>query len=341
MKKLLITASGLCTEAIKKAFFELLPEKFSNLNIGIVTTSQPKLKEKHPKMILVKNTFHEMGFKNVEFIDIEFDNINKLRKFDIIFLNGGYPLYLSYHLKVSGADIVLKELIDSGIVFIGASAGSMVLGPDNNICNYFYPEDNTFGVTDFSALNATDIIIYPHYEEHCRININLAEKISEFEFKYNCEVTRLNNDQAILVLGNKVYKIGYSKRETYVDKTPSLKLILQANSFEAVKGEQSWTIHKNNDDDIKSEIIPKGISETIVIKESNTVTIPAKATILLSFNNKPSNITVNIYKDNKPIKQEIIEGKIKIPELKGSIMYEIVANWNNATVSYRFSVNVN
>lgn len=208
MKRLLLTACGLCTDEIKNAFYRLVPKNFKNISIGIISTSQPKLKENDPNMISVKNTFHEMGIKNVQFIDIEFEDKNKLRKFDVVFLNGGYPFYLLYQLKKSGADLVLKELIDDGKVVIGFSAGSMALGPDNNLCNHLFPEDNTFNVTDLSALNSVDIRIYPHYKEHCEVYPNLEERISEFELKHNCEVTRLNNSQAILVLGNKIEKIG-------------------------------------------------------------------------------------------------------------------------------------
>jgi dipeptidase E len=208
MKKLLLTAYGLCTEEIKAAFYELVPKCSKDINVAIISTSQPKLKEKHPQMISVKNTFHEMGYKNVEFIDIEYEDKHKLRNFDVIFLNGGYPFYLIYHLKKSGADKVLNELIDSGKVVIGLSAGSIALGPDNSMCNYIYPEDNAFKVTDLTALNAIDIRIYPHFKEHCSINSDLEDKVSEFELKYNCKVTRLNNNQAILVIDDKLELIG-------------------------------------------------------------------------------------------------------------------------------------
>jgi dipeptidase E len=208
MKRLLLTAYGLCTEEIRNTFLKLIPKDSKDLSIAIISTSQPKLKDKHPQMVSVKNSFHDLGFTNVEFIDIEFEDKHKLRKFDVIFLNGGYPFYLIYHLKKSGADIVLNELIDNGKIVIGLSAGSIALGPDNAMCNYIYPEDNTFSVTDLSALNAIDIRIYPHYKEHCGLNSNLEGKISNFEEKYNCKITRLNNDQAILVLGDNVEKIG-------------------------------------------------------------------------------------------------------------------------------------
>lgn len=208
MKKLLLTAYGLCTEEIRNAFLKLIPENLKNLKIAIISTSQPKLKEKHPQMTSVKDTFHDMGFEEVDFIDIEFEDSHKLRNYDIIFLNGGYPFYLLHHLKKTGADIILKELIDDGKIIVGLSCGSYVLGKDNNLCNYIYPEDNIFQTTDMSTLNAVDLRIWPHFKEQCSIYPDLAGRILEFETKYNCEVTRLNNNQAILVLGDKLEKIG-------------------------------------------------------------------------------------------------------------------------------------
>ncbi|MCB2291903.1 Type 1 glutamine amidotransferase-like domain-containing protein [Clostridium sp. CS001] len=208
MKRLLLTAYGICTEEIKDAFYKLLPKDFSTFKIVIITTSQPKLKEKHPQMISVKNTFHDMGFKNVDFIDIEFEASDQLLNYDIIFLNGGYPFYLLHHLKKTGADVILKKLIGDGKIIVGLSCGSYILGKDNTLCNYLYPEDNIFQTTDMSTLNAVDLRIWPHFKENCSIYPELAGRILEFESKYKCEVTRLNNNQAILVLGDKVEKIG-------------------------------------------------------------------------------------------------------------------------------------
>jgi dipeptidase E len=208
MKRLLLTAYGLCKNDIKEAFYKLLPQNFSDFKIVIVSTSQPELKEKHHQMISVKSTFHEMGFENVDFIDIEFEDPHKLQNYDIIFLNGGYPFYLLHHLKNTGADVILKKLIDDGKIIVGLSCGSYVLGKDNTLCNYLYPEDNIFQTTDMSTLNAVDLRIWPHYKEHCSIYPDLAGRILEFESKYNCDVTRLNNDQAILVLGDEIEMIG-------------------------------------------------------------------------------------------------------------------------------------
>lgn len=208
MRKILLTAYGLCTAEIEKAFLGLIPKTSTDTNICIVSTAQPKLKEKHPQMISVKSKFHEIGFERVDFIDIEFDDVQKLRFYDVIFLNGGSPSYLIHHLKKSGADIILNELISEGKILVGLSAGSIALGPDNRMCNYIYPEDNALNGTDLGAVNAVDMRIYPHFQEHCGINPDIEEKVVEFELKHNCKVTRLNNNQAVLVSDDEIKYIG-------------------------------------------------------------------------------------------------------------------------------------
>lgn len=63
--------------------------------------------------------------------------------------------------------------------------------------------------------------------------------------------------------------------------------------------------------------------------------------LTLDFKDKPSDIKVNIWKNNKSIKQEISDNKIEVPETKGAVVYEVVVTWNQGTVRYAFLVNVN
>lgn len=208
MKKILLTANGLCTDDIKNTFLRLVPKKYENLKIAIIPTAQAKLKEKHQKAVLARDIFQDMGINKIEFVDVEFDDVQKLMEYDIILINGGDPFYLIYHLKKSGADRILRELVDDGKIIIGISAGSMVLGLDIAVLNYIYPEDNIFKAEDLSALKIVNMRIYPHFKEHCEADRDWKDKICGFETRHNCEITRLNNEQAVLVLDNKIEKIG-------------------------------------------------------------------------------------------------------------------------------------
>jgi len=158
-------------------------------------------KEENKYAVLTKEYFEELGFKKVSFIDVEFDNPKTLKDFDVIYINGGNTFYLSYHLKKSGADKVLKEMADKAIL-VGTSAGAVILGPDIKIADRFDDERNVVGLKDFSALNLIDIIIIPHYREE------LENDLKNFEKENNCKVTRLKDGQAVSIVGDKVEFIG-------------------------------------------------------------------------------------------------------------------------------------
>lgn len=193
-KKIILSSHGFQkNKTLKKKLLTLLPLPARNLSVAIVATASAEWKEKNKHAILAKQMLEEMGFKKVKFIDVEFDNPNKLKKFDVIYINGGNPFYLLYHLKKSGADKVLTQLANQGVIIVGISGGGVVLGLNINIVDYFDRKINTIKLKDLIGLNLTDVIIYPHYTKE------VEEKMKKFENKYRCKVKRLSDSQAITI----------------------------------------------------------------------------------------------------------------------------------------------
>jgi len=180
-------------KTLKKKLLALLPKVAKNLSVAIITTASAEWKEKNKHAILAKQMLDEMGFKQVKFIDIEFEKPNKLKKFDILYINGGNPFYLLYHLKKSGADKIIIQLAYKGAIIIGISAGGIVLGPNINIVDYFDRKINTVKLKDLTGLNLTNSIIYPHYIK------DVEKKIKKFEKKYQSKVKRLSDSQSALI----------------------------------------------------------------------------------------------------------------------------------------------
>lgn len=178
---------------LKKKLLTLLPKAANNLSVAIITTASAEWKEKNKHAILAKQVFENMDFKQVKFVDIEFENPNKLKKFDVIYINGGNPFYLLYHLKKSGADKVITQLADKGVIIVGISGGGVILGPSIKIVDYFDKKINTIKLKDLNGLNLTDTIIYPHYTKEAE------EKIKKFEDKYQCKVRRLTDNQSVII----------------------------------------------------------------------------------------------------------------------------------------------
>lgn len=194
MKKIILSSHGFQKNKIlKKTLLGLLPKAAKNLSVAIITTASAEWKDKNKHAILAKRILENVGFKKVEFIDIEFENPNKLKLFDVIYINGGNPFYLLYHLRKSGADAVITKLADKGVVIIGVSGGGVVLGPNINIVNHFNKKLNIIKLKDLTALNLTDTIIYPHYTKKAE------DKMKRFESKFQCNVKRLSDVQSIVI----------------------------------------------------------------------------------------------------------------------------------------------
>jgi len=122
----------------------------------------------------------------------------KLASYDVIWLAGGNTFYLRWLLADTGADVVIRDLVQNGKVFAGASAGAIVAGPtlkhvelaDDPELSPAWPKD---------GLGLTRTVVVPHSDQpgYATITgkINLELKSDGFT---TCP---LNNDQALIING--------------------------------------------------------------------------------------------------------------------------------------------
>jgi hypothetical protein len=127
-------------------------------------------------------------------------------------------------------------------------------------------------------------------------------------------------------------------KQTQLGNPPALKILYQDKSIDAKRGTYSWTI--DNNDGTKTTTNADSSAPPELVKDSTQLTVSPKSSLNLSFSDKPTDITINIWQDNKTIKQSIINDKVVTPELKGSVIYEVIGTWKQGTVSYAFLVNV-
>lgn len=200
--KLLLTSNGFYNDAIKEQFLKLINGEPNELNVAIITTASPQ-KDKNRFAQKAKEDFKDMGFQNIDFIDIEFDNPKSLAHKDVIYINGGNPFNLLFHTKQSGADSILRELVTKNVVIVGVSAGAVILGPNIKVVHFFTPQMNALNTKDFSALDLTDKLVFPHYDREDLFKDStsktIEDRLKEFEILEGCEVTRLKDDEYITV----------------------------------------------------------------------------------------------------------------------------------------------
>ena len=85
----------------------------------------------------------------------------KLQDFDAIWIGGGNTYYLRWILRVSGADVVIEQLVNRGMVYGGGSAGAIVAGPTTK---HFEKADNPGDAPDLihEGMALTDTVVVPH-----------------------------------------------------------------------------------------------------------------------------------------------------------------------------------
>lgn len=188
--KLILTAQGFYSEAVKNKFSELTGEK-TNKKVAFIVTAA-KDKENNKFNIRDKDTLISMGFKAVDFIDLETHPNRDLDGYDVIYVCGGNSFKLLKFAKESRLNESIIKLIKRGGVYFGISSGSLILGPSIILANEVTPDENLVDLKDLSGLEIVPFTIYPHYSEE------VEKDLATFEERHGIIVHRLTNNQALI-----------------------------------------------------------------------------------------------------------------------------------------------
>jgi hypothetical protein len=143
----------------------------------------------------------------------------------------------------------------------------------------------------------------------------------------------------ILLVGCSGNRASFFGGKAEAESPPLLKVLYQDKSVKAIRGSFSWAT-KNKNGKIISAINADTVGPTELVKGSIPLTVSTKSILNLNFSDKPVNTTVNIWQGSEAIKQKVTDNKVITPESKGSVVYEVVADWDDGTACYAFLVNV-
>ncbi len=175
---------------------KILGRSLVGLRVAHITTAAKGARvDMKPYWETVHQALGKHGCK-VEDLDLDDKPENELRhilsNFDAVFVNGGNSFYLLKSIRESGFDKIMKALIPQGFIYMGASAGAYVICPTIEV-SAWDSSRNTFGLTDFSALNLVPYLLSAHYKPE------KAVLIKEKSGKIKYQIRILTDDQAILI----------------------------------------------------------------------------------------------------------------------------------------------
>ena len=153
-------------------------------------------------MHLTQKAFEDFGYKVENFdVSIFSEEIakEKLSEAKIVFISGGNTFYLLQELKRKNLIPYLKERIETGLLYIGESAGSVIAAPDIEYASVIDDETVATELDDYAGLNLVDFYIVPHFEEEPFVE-SLRNTVELYKDKLDLKL--INNKEAILVENN-------------------------------------------------------------------------------------------------------------------------------------------
>lgn len=188
---IILTSTGMSVDSVRQVvvkYFVVLSFK----SVAIVTTAaEGKDNNKYSK--LAEAQFKELGFSVVDFVDIANDLRTDFSKYNVIYVCGGNTFRLLKYAREAHFKETIEKLLDRGGVYIGVSAGSIILAPTIQIAASVDPEPNEIGISDLTGLNLIDFEIHPHYEPIQDAELSFYQKVTKNK------VIGISNSQALII----------------------------------------------------------------------------------------------------------------------------------------------
>lgn len=194
--KLLLTSAGLPNEGIRSKFLQMIGKDPKDIVVAFIPTAADPEEDKW----FVKSAMDEIKEIGMQLFTVDLKDENeqslmeKLAGSDVVYVNGGNTFYLLDWARKSGFDKVIKDLVIQGKVYIGTSAGSLLVGPDISVSGWKSSWDrNIVGLKDFSGLGLVPFVVSPHFAESER------EVLEKNMKEVNYQIIALTDKQAIAV----------------------------------------------------------------------------------------------------------------------------------------------
>ncbi len=181
--RLLLTSGGIKNQSIHEALVSLLGKPIAECNALCIPTANYAQRSNGAGRAWAfisgqepRSPMCELGWKSLGVLELtalpsigEERWVPVVQEADVLLVNGGDPMYLSYWMRQSGLAALMPSLPET--VYVGLSAGSMVMTPriGADFVKWTPPTggDETLGLVDFS--------IFPHLDHEDMPGNSMAE----------------------------------------------------------------------------------------------------------------------------------------------------------------------
>lgn len=202
----LFLSSGDIPSTLREKFLALVGKKATDIKFALIeNAADPYSDEEKKWMYDARKNFESLGME-ITLVDLrpyKHDNQDLyllLKDFDVVWIGGGNTYYMRWLMKMSGFDMIIKKLLDEGIIYCGGSAGAILPCP---VLDKFDIVDDQSAAPEVirQGLSLIDFIIVPHWGDQ-----EYQRKLEEIKDHYasgtRYKVATITDSQAIIVDGN-------------------------------------------------------------------------------------------------------------------------------------------
>ena len=226
--KLLLTSSGITNDSIQNALVDLLGKPISEASALFVPTAIYAYPQGIQYTWQVIKGPGELGWKALGVLELtalpsllEELWLPQVEEVDAIIVGGGNKFYLSYWMEKSGLFGILPRLIKQGKVYVGASAGSMMVTPSLNFNQDHFKKTGVYHDDEFDevmpsstgsakTLGLVDFVIRPHFEADYFPKAKL-ENVEKWAARVDFPLYALDDQSALKVIDGKVEVVSRGK----------------------------------------------------------------------------------------------------------------------------------
>ncbi|MEP7290648.1 MAG: Type 1 glutamine amidotransferase-like domain-containing protein [Chloroflexota bacterium] len=226
--KLLLTSSGITNERIEKALVDLLGKPIHESSALFVPTAIYAYPFGTNAAWQGIKGMGELGWKAFGVLELSaLPSLPKkvwlprVEEADAIIVGGGNKFYLSFWMQKSGLFEMLPQLLKQGKVYVGASAGSMMLTPGLNFNRDRFKKTRVYYDDEFDeemessagsakTLGLVDFVIRPHFGADYFPKATL-ENVEKWAAKVDKPLYALDDQSALKVVDGSVDVISNGK----------------------------------------------------------------------------------------------------------------------------------
>ena len=210
--KLLLASAGIWNQEIVNALGDLTGKDLVSINVAIINEASAVESGDKRWFLDEMNKLSDYVGGEIDFINLfalDTATVEQRVAFaDVIYVVGGVTDYLMTVFERTGFGDLLKNKLLQDKVYVGASAGSMVIGRRITTDKYkevYRKGDQDFGVTEYMGL--VDFAIFPHLNSPI-FTRNRADIITDAAQDLAYPVYAIEDAQAVVVDGDDVRLVG-------------------------------------------------------------------------------------------------------------------------------------